>query len=51
MYVLDVLGVSLLIRQREDGVYVHIDGDADSQQVSPVLLVEVNNGGEAKHSL
>jgi hypothetical protein len=51
MYVLDVLGVSLLIRQRADGVYVHLDGDATSHAVSSTLLVEVNNGGESEHSL
>ncbi|SRR6266540_1702081 len=51
MYVLDVLGVSVLVRQRDDGLYVHIDGDADSRQVSPVLLVAVNNGDESEHSL
>jgi hypothetical protein len=53
MYVLDVLGVSLLIRQRADGTYVHVDGDATSEGIEGVttLLVEVNNGGEAEHSL
>jgi hypothetical protein len=51
MYVLDVLGISLLIRQRADGVYVHADSDATSAAVSSTLLVEVNNSGESEHSL
>jgi hypothetical protein len=58
MYVLDVLGVSLLIRQRADGMYVHIDGDAISDPPTgsveggtTTLLVDVNNGGEQEHSL
>jgi hypothetical protein len=51
MYVLDVLGITVLLRQRADGVYVHLDGDATSDAVSSTLLVEVNNGGEQEHSL
>jgi hypothetical protein len=50
MWVLDVLGVLVLIRQRADGLYVHVDADATSQPVSTVLLVEVNNGGEQECS-
>lgn len=50
MYVLDALGVSLLVRQRADGVYVHIDRDAESAPPAGTddlpLIVEVNNGGE-----
>jgi hypothetical protein len=51
MYVLDVFGITVLVRQRTDGLYVHIDGDAESQPVSRVLLVEVQDGGESEHSL
>jgi hypothetical protein len=50
-YVLDVLGVAMLVHHRPDGLYAHLDGDAVSRQVSPVLLVEVNNAGEQAHSL
>lgn len=46
MYVLDVFGVSLLIRQREDGLFIHIDRDAESEPIEGDLIVEVNNGGE-----
>lgn len=46
MYVLDVLGVSLLIYLRDDGTpYVHVDREDDPGP----LLVEVNNGGEEEY--
>ena len=51
MYVLDVLGVCVLIRQRDDGLSIQIDGDADSERVSPALLVSINNGGEQEYTL
>jgi hypothetical protein len=51
MYVLDVHGVNVQVWQRSHGLYVHVGGDADSQPVSTVLLVEVNDGGESEHSL
>lgn len=43
MYVMDALGVSVLVREREDGTYVHIE---DEGVVRKPLLVEVDNGGE-----
>jgi hypothetical protein len=49
MYVLDVLGHTLLIRQRPDGTFVHVDTDGYAPNAAlPVapLIVEVNNGGE-----
>lgn len=46
MYVLDALGVTLLVREREDGTYVHVDDDGDTHPFTGPLLVEVNNGGE-----
>jgi hypothetical protein len=51
MYVLDVHGVNVQVWQRSDGLYVHVGGDADSQPVSTVLLVEVNDSSESEHSL
>jgi hypothetical protein len=53
MWVLDVLGVSLLVRQRPDGVYVHVDdGDATTPpEGADALLVEVRNAGESEHTL
>ncbi len=51
MYVLDVHGVNVQVWQRSHGLYVHVGGDADSQPVSTVLLIEVNDGGESEHSL
>jgi hypothetical protein len=51
MYVLDVHGINIQVWQRSDGLYVHLGGDADSQPVSTVLWVEVNDGGESEHSL
>ncbi len=49
MYVLDVLGVCVSIRDRDDGLYVHLDTtDTESPRLQPdlPLVVEVNNGGE-----
>jgi hypothetical protein len=47
MYVLDVMGIDLLIRERPDGMYVHLDWDADSTPAGHRdLLIEVDNGGE-----
>lgn len=43
MYVLEALGVSLLVRERQDGTYVHVENEG---VVREPLLVEVNNGGE-----
>lgn len=43
MYVLEALGTSLLVREREDGTYVHVENEG---VVREPLLVEVNNGGE-----
>jgi hypothetical protein len=51
MYVLDVHGVALLVRERPDGLYVHLDGDATSQAVTSALLVEVNNRGTKRYRL
>jgi hypothetical protein len=51
LYVLGVLGVDVQVWQRSDGLCVHVGGDADSRQVSPVLLVGVNNEEESEHSL
>jgi hypothetical protein len=51
MYVLDVHGVNVQVWQRADGLSVHVGGDADSQPVSRVLLVEVNDSGESEHRL
>jgi hypothetical protein len=52
MYVMDVFGMTLMIREREDGMYVAIDHDGESDP-SPLtygpLGVEVNSGGEAAH--
>jgi hypothetical protein len=50
MYVLDALGVSVLVRRRSASTYVHIDtiDTATGQPLSPVL-VEVNNGGESEY--
>lgn len=54
MFVLDALGVSALVRQREDGMYVHIDRDAATEAPAGTegqpLIVEVNNGGENTYS-
>jgi hypothetical protein len=53
MLVLDALGVSLSVRQRADGLYVHVDdGEASTPPVGVAdLLVEVRNAGESGHSL
>lgn len=48
MYVLDVLGVSALIRERDGDVYVHIETqDTTSEPPDRAIGVtyEVNNGG------
>jgi hypothetical protein len=45
MYVLDVFGVCLQIRQRDDGMYVHVDTDKMPADQRP-LIVEVDNAGE-----
>lgn len=48
MYVLDVLGVTLLVRERDGDVYVHVD-TADSTSVRPggkPVTYEINNSGE-----
>jgi hypothetical protein len=46
MHVLDVLGVSLMIRERPDGIYVSIERDGDSPPArSGHLIVEVENTG------
>jgi hypothetical protein len=54
MWVLDVHGVALRIRQRADGLYVHVD-DSDGASRPPAgvtdLLVEVRNAGEQEHRL
>lgn len=47
MYVLDVLGMSVLVHERSDGIYIHIDADPVSDPVpNSRLIYEVNNGGE-----
>lgn len=43
MFVLEALGVSLLVRERQDGTYVHVE---DEGVIRKPLLVEVDNGGE-----
>jgi hypothetical protein len=50
MYVLDLLGVCLLIREREDGVYVHLDRDSDTAtDPERDVIIEFDNGGETVH--
>ncbi|MGH3409303.1 MAG: hypothetical protein ACRDRJ_43445 [Streptosporangiaceae bacterium] len=49
MYVLDVLGVSTLVRRRADDTYMHIDTLELPEPPRMPLAVEVNNGGEAIH--
>lgn len=46
MYVLEALGATLLVRERQDGTYVHVE---DEGVIRAPLLVEVNNGGEQVH--
>ena len=46
MYVLDALGVTVLIRQRTDGsTYVHVDDDGMDAFKGP-LVYEIRNNGE-----
>jgi hypothetical protein len=46
MYVMDVLGVNVLVRARTDGTtYVHIDTDGNGEMLGR-LAYEVCNGGE-----
>lgn len=51
MYVLDVLGLNIIVRERDDSIYVHVDGDSVTEATRPglAIAVEVNNGGEAIH--
>lgn len=52
MYVLDVLGLNIIVHENEDVVYVHIDSnDAVTEASRPGLsiAVEVNNSGETIH--
>lgn len=52
MHVLDVLGVSLTILERHDGIYVHIERDGDSPPSStPHLIVVVDHGGETHYGV
>lgn len=47
MYVMDVLGVSVLVRQRTDGTtYIHVD----NEESGSALTVEVNNSGENEYT-
>lgn len=53
MYVIDVLGVQITVRDRTDGLYVHVDvTDADRERLDPELplIVEVNNSGENEYT-
>lgn len=52
MYVLDVLGISVLVHQRPDGrMYVHVETTGTTSEpaagsAGKAVAVEVNNGGE-----
>jgi len=46
IYVIDVLGLRILIRRRAAGTCVHIDTQDSAQPPLLPLAVEVNNGGE-----
>lgn len=52
MYVLEALGVSIIVRDRADGLYVHlctVDAETPRRQPHLPLVVEVNNGGENQY--
>jgi hypothetical protein len=47
MYVLDALGVSVLVRERHGDVYVHVDDDSATERPGDKpLTYEVNNSGQ-----
>src|SRR5262249_6865621 len=45
-YVLDVLGLTVLVRVRKTDTFVHIDGDGMAERQRMPVVVEVFNGGE-----
>jgi hypothetical protein len=47
VYAVEVFGLTVLIRQRHESTYVHIDTSESGQDPLMPLVVEVNNGGEA----
>jgi hypothetical protein len=49
MYVLEALGLRILVRRRHDGSYVHIDTREAMDRPGLPLHVEVNHAGEATH--
>src|SRR5262249_3950293 len=46
MYVLDVLGLTVEVRVRDQDTFVHIDGDGQGEIQRRPVVVEVFNGGE-----
>jgi hypothetical protein len=49
LYVLDVLGLTVLVRVRDRDTFVHIDGDGMGEIQRRPLVVEVFNGGETDY--
>ncbi len=49
IYVLDVLGLTVLVRVRDGDTFVHIDGDGMGEIQRMPVVVEVFNGGESSH--
>jgi hypothetical protein len=49
MYVLEALGLRILVRRRAAGSYVHVDTKEAIDRASLPLYVEVNHGGETIH--
>jgi len=50
MYVLDLFGLRVLVRLRDDGTFIHIDTQDSAQPPLMPLAVEVNNGGESTYA-
>ena len=49
MYVVDVLGLSIVIRRRAGDTYIHVDTQETAEQPRLPLAIEVDNGGEAAY--
>src|ERR1039457_960034 len=50
MYCLEALGLSIIVRRRQGGSYIHIDTQELAEEPLLPLEVEVNNGGEASYT-
>jgi hypothetical protein len=49
IYVLDVLGLTVLVRGRDRDMFVHIDGDGMGEIQRMPVAIEVFSGGESSH--